>query len=53
MVEVSKVDAIEGCHSTEDDRLYFNLRHQLIRRGPGGEESRNVSKLFFVSVTLN
>ncbi len=38
MVEVSKVHAIKGCRSTEDDRVYFNLRRQLIRRGPGGKK---------------
>ncbi len=36
MFEFSTEDAIEGCRSTEDDRVFFNLRRQIIRRSPGG-----------------
>ncbi len=37
MFECSTEDAIEGCRSTEDESVYFNLRRQIIRRGSGGK----------------
>ncbi len=37
MFEFFTEDAIEGCRSTEDDRVFFNLRRQIIRRSPGGK----------------
>ncbi len=37
MCEFSTEDAIEGCRSMEDDKVFFNPCRQIIRRSPGGK----------------
>ncbi len=55
VIEVSTEDAFVECHSTEDNRVYFNLSRQLKRRGPGGRtvedavgrDTESVRSLYF------